>query len=499
MGFKSALLGVKSVGWFHFKNKTATLSRLNSHTHIDRRKLNKNFPLLSGTANDLLRNAISSVLGIPSDTDSVDLDDMTEAEAERLDKGLSAVFQSMKKSNPKKKTKTERIVATTVMHFRIRVLDLLESYAKSAASLEICLEILLSLIGMVELCVDSELKPLSDRLDKVLGKLLALRQFDSVANVEEEHFCKLLDTLIQRKVNPTVVDTFQKWLSKSVAFIVSNLHLLPQNGSVLAAITKYATEFLDTRTPKMNFTLLKDIFKLRWIGIWSIGVAMAEHGFDATNQNLRPLRRMQLFELLGQLYRNHGFIKQNAEPIGKWSRKIAGRVSKYVDGMQQMGHVQPKEFLALTTLLCEIHKCNRNVVVLKLNEKIDWKEIGEKVQIIRQKIPLVALESYQTFCNLNGMKAFKKSDIPETNGHSNANGDTNKKRKRKLSEKSTPAPSSDSGRVTESAKATKKQKKLNKEERMRIASEGLNDIAFASVSVDDVEMESNSESEGSEE
>lgn len=423
---------------------------------------------------------------------------MTEAEATRLDEGLSAVFQSMKKSNPKKKTKKERTVATTVMHFRIRVLDLVESYLKSAPSMEICLETMLQLLGMVELCVESELKPLSDRIDKVIAKLLSLRNFENVANVDESHLCQLLDGLMQRKVNPAVVDIFNKLLSKSVAFIVSNLHLVAQqDGSVLAAITKYATEFLDMRNPKMNFVLLKDIFKLRWIGIWHIGVSMAEHGFDSVNQN-RPLRRMQLFELLGQLYKNHAFIKQNSELIDKRSRKIVGRVIKYVDGMQQMNKVQPKEFLALTTLLCEIHKCSRNVDVLKLNKKIDWKEVGEKVQNIRQKIVLLSLDSYKTFCRLSDMIVLKNSDVhvADRNGHSIENGvastneHSNKKKKRKLQESADNAEGEE-----ENAKVNKKQKKLSKEERLRIASEGLNGISFSSVSVDDVEMESNSDSE----
>ncbi|XP_037033909.1 myb-binding protein 1A [Bradysia coprophila] len=446
-----------------------------------------------GTAADHLRNALSSVLGIPSDTESVDLDDMTEEEAARLDKGLSAVFQSMKKSNPKKKSKKERIVATTVMHFRIRVLDLVESYLKTAPSMEVCLEIMLALFGMVELSVDGELKPLYDRIDKVLAKLLSLRQFHSVANVEEDHLCKILDGLMERKVNPAVVEIFNKLLSKSVAFIVSNLHLVAkQNGTVLAAITTYATTFLDTRGPKMSFVLLKDLFQLRWIGIWSIGVSMAEHGFDSTNQNIRPLRRMQLFELLGQLYKNHGFIKQNSDSIGKWSRKIVGRVVKYVDAMQQMDKVQPKEFLALTTLLCEVHKGSRNVDILKLNDKIDWKGIGDKVQNIRQKIVLLSLDSYQMFCRQNGMKVLKKSDVQivaDRNGHSNGVTTTddhpvgNKKQKRKL------AKSSADNDEEETAKMNKKQKKLSKEERLRIASEGFNGISFASVSVDDVEVE----------
>lgn len=427
---------------------------------------------------------------------------MTEEEAARLDSGLSAVFQSMKKSNPKKKTKKERTIVTTVMHFRIRVLDLIESYLKSAPSMEICLEILLALFGMAELCVDGEMKQLSDRIDKVLVKLLSLRNFGNVANVDEEHLCKLLDGLMQRKVNPAVVESFNKLLSKSVAFIVSNVHLVAQqNGSVLAAITKYATEFLDTRNPKMNFVLLKDIFKLRWIGIWFIGVSMAEHGFDSAKQNLRPLRRMQLFELLGQLYNNHGFIKQNSELIEKRSRQIVGVIVKYVSGMQQTHNVQQKEFLALTTLLCEIHKCSRHVDILKLNEKIDWKDVSEKVQNIRRKIVLLSLDSYQTFCRLNGTKVLKKSDVhvADRNGHSNANGavtstneHANKKKKRKV-------PDGSDNEEQENPKANKKQKKQSKEERLRIASEGLNGISFASVSadvdVDDVELDSSSDTE----
>lgn len=85
------------------------------------------------------------------------------------------------------------------------------------------------------------------------------------------------------------------------------------------------------------------------------------------------------------------------------------------------------------------------------------------------------------------MKVLKKSDVqivPDTNGHSNGVVDhSNKKKKGKV-----PESVSDNSEV-ENAKANKKQKKLSKEECLRIASEGLNRISFASVSVDDVEME----------
>lgn len=423
---------------------------------------------------------------------------MTEAEAERLDKGLSAVFQSMKKRSTKKKSKKERTIATTVMHFRIRVLDLIESYLKSMPSMEICLEIMLALFNMNELCLDSDLKPLVDRIEKVLLKLLSLRNFENATNVKEEDLCKLLTELMDRKVNPAKVDTQNKLLSKGVAFIVSNLHLLEgKDDSVLSTITKYATEFLDKRNPSMNFSLLKDIFKLRWIGVWIIATSLVEHGLDTKNQNIRSFRRIQLFELLGLLYKNHGFIRQNPKLIDKRNRMIVAQINKYLDCMQQTEKVHQKEFLALVALYCEMYKCNRNVEVLKLNDKIDWKLIGEKVQSIRQKIVLISLDSYQIFCKLIGIVVLKKCDVQpaQQNGHVDSENDIqsidehqNVKKKRKIQQEVVNG-------EQENVKANKKLKKFSKEERLRIASEGLNGVSFASVSVDDVEMESNSDSE----
>lgn len=413
-----------------------------------------------------------------SDNDSIDLDDMTEEEAKRLDNGLSAVFQSQPKRNSKKKTKKERTIATTVMHFRIRVLDLIEIYLKGEPSMEICLEIMLALFNMIELCVDSDLKQLSDRVDKVLGKLLNLRNFENVANVVEHDLCKLLNELLTRKVNAAAVNMFNKLLSKSVAFIVSNVHSVEnQNGSVVTAITKYATEFLDTRNPKMSVSLLKDIFKLRWIGVWSIATSLAEHGLVTKKHNIRSLRRIQLFELLRQLYQSHGFIQQNAKAIDQWNGTIVARIVNYLNAMQQMNKIHPKELLALTAVLNEMQKCSHNVDVLGLKEKVNWKLVGDQVQSSRQKI--------------------KQSDVKTTdrNGHgldNNENGVSstdehqNVKKKRKVQETAVNG-------EQDNPKMNKKQKKLSKEERLRIASEGLNGISFASVSVDDVEMESDSE------
>lgn len=189
-----------------------------------------------GTVSDQLRNAVSTALGatIPVDTDadSVDLNDMKDEEAERLDEALSAAFQLMKKSgssasgNSKKKSKKERTTNTTVMHFRIRVLDLIEIYLKTNAALSITLEIMLALFNMIEYCTDGDLKPLSDKVDRVLKRLLALRNFENVDDVTPVHLRDLLKSLVEKKVNPITLSAHNQLLSKSFGFLISNSQLV---------------------------------------------------------------------------------------------------------------------------------------------------------------------------------------------------------------------------------------------------------------------------------
>lgn len=160
------------------------------------------------TATDKLRNAVSIALGASmiqdDDQASVDLNDMTEEEGRKLDEALAAAFKAIKKTSPSasKKSKSHRIQTTTVMHFRIRVLDLLEIYIQQKPTQLVTVEIMLNLFNMIEFCNENELKPLQNKVEKLLQKVTTIKQFekDEEGDITEENICDFIRLIVEKKV-----------------------------------------------------------------------------------------------------------------------------------------------------------------------------------------------------------------------------------------------------------------------------------------------------------
>ncbi|KAL5275672.1 MYBBP1A family protein [Megaselia abdita] len=160
------------------------------------------------TVTDKLRNAVSIALGssmkVDDDQCSVDLNDMTEEEGKQLDEALSAAFKAIKKTSPSatKKSKSHRIQTTTVMHFRIRVLDLLEIYLQNKPTQLVTIEVMLDLFNMIEFCNENDLKPLQNKVEKLLQKLTAIKQFekDEEGDINEENICDFIRLIVEKKV-----------------------------------------------------------------------------------------------------------------------------------------------------------------------------------------------------------------------------------------------------------------------------------------------------------
>ncbi|KAJ4426640.1 hypothetical protein ANN_26438 [Periplaneta americana] len=132
------------------------------------------------TVNDKLRMAVRDALGSAApltDTESVDIDDMDEAEGRRLDKALSEAFSMFKGTKTNKKSKKQQKDARVLMHFRIRAIDLLEIYLKSEhvgteASLSSYIDIMLVLFSLLEFCIkDLHQKPLENRVSQTIRKI----------------------------------------------------------------------------------------------------------------------------------------------------------------------------------------------------------------------------------------------------------------------------------------------------------------------------------------
>lgn len=142
---------------------------------------------------------------IDDDQGSVDLNDMTEEEGKQLDAALSAAFKGIKKTSPSatKKSKSHRIQTTTVMHFRIRVLDLIEIYLQNKPTQLVTIEIMLNLFNMIEFCNENDLKPLQNKVEKLLLKLTAIKQFenDEEGDIDEDNICDFIRLVVEKKVS----------------------------------------------------------------------------------------------------------------------------------------------------------------------------------------------------------------------------------------------------------------------------------------------------------
>lgn len=395
-----------------------------------------------------------------------------------------------------KKTKAERITHTSVMHFRIRVLDLIEIYLKTKPSLAITLEILLELVNMTELSRgNKDLQPLSARLDRILKTLFALREFSNVDDVTEINLSHLIESLLDKKVDAAAFDAHHKLLSKIAVFAINAAGTLETSAKVSAKSPLFLLldEKLRTLLQKkknfvINMSTFTDILKIRWHGVWLLAQSIAKYGL-LPEHNAKAIRRVQSLELLSTVYKNHGFIQQNAKELNKTIGCVERDIETYATSLKERNGVKTAEFAALLNLLLDVHKFEAATPEIK--SKLDWKLIGASVQAVRMTTA-VPYQIYAALCNRLSLTAIKNSDtvVQKTvnNGKQNGNGkkeadsddddeevaeeqpQQNGKRKRKA-----PETGKDKGKGKPDAKKLKKLKKL---ERLKLASAGLDELSF---------------------
>lgn len=460
------------------------------------------------TYTDVLRNAVSNALiGDRADDEvSVDLNDMDEEEGKRLDEALSNIFKTMMKPKQYKKTKGYRVETTTTMHFRIRVLDLIEIYIQHKPNLLIMVEIMITLYNMIEHCADAELKPLANKVEKVLGKLTALRHFVTIEDITEKNISDYLRIVIDRKVNAPIFEVHNKMKSKCCVFLIACTKVLRDEigdseapSDVVNLLEDYLDDFIKSRNPTLTSTILNDVFKMRWTGIWQLASHLATNGLS---QSTRTYRRIQVIEIIDTLYKNHELIRQDQKLSKKPLKLIEKQIQAVVQSLVDVENVSLKEFNTLLNTLSSTHRCHTKT---GLTSHLDNSTLCENIQTIRKKIKLENLQSYGRFCSAYNIKMIRNDEVSNqnlknhsklTNGHASVlhNGDHQEtaedessdeniqhtKKKKKNAEKNgnvVIANGSKKRKAPSNAVVDKrKEKRLRKEERMKALSKGLGDF-----------------------
>lgn len=439
------------------------------------------------TEADKLRNAISQALiasgstaGVDDDMESVDLNDMTEEEGRKLDEALANAFKAMKKTGSSdsqtKKSKSYRVKTTTVMHFRIRVLDLIEIYLQQKPSMLISIEIMLALFNMLEYCVGEELKPLQTKVEKTLQKLTSLKNYTTEEEeLKEENFVDFLRLIVEKKAPAPVFEIVNRMRNKCCCFLIGNSNKINADESskkILSLCQEYIQEFIKSRNPIINITLLSDIFKLRWHHIWDLAEDLTAQGISLQT---RTFRRIQVYEILSILYKNNDLQKHNEEQTKKHFKKIEKALKTHINDLtQNKSHKQSaKEFQTLLELVLNVQKAHQR---LNLPSALTSEDTLGTVQNLRKLIRLESTQIYQRFCGAFKLNVIRNTEVKQSGGMEENNSsdatESDEEMETKTNGNQTETNASQKRKVTANdARKLKKQKKL---QRLEAASRGLN-------------------------
>ena len=372
----------------------------------------------SQTTNDKLRQAVQAVLrnnGYQTDEESIDVDDISESEGKKLDDALAEAFKQFKPSAGKNSKKQSKEVEALI-HFRVRVLDLIDSYLDSTPSMDLCLEIMLPLLNLAEFCVRrTEQKPLLNRTRSTLKKLTGIRKFSAV-DVSEEVIIELYRSLLRKDTNNLLI--MQEIGDKvseccifllNCSFLVSPSENMPGKtkktlNKTLVNITKETLQtFCNVRSNVLPFTFFKNIF----LRNWKQNVKLIPFLYDKLfRENVRPYKKMQIMNLLETFYTNKRLISAHLEYIRNKLQSVENQsFNKFLDIFKQLkDEAQPKVektvfMTGILSLLTAIKKSPLDT------NSFPWIELGESVREYKSSRTFAndAKKVYNKFCQAVGI------------------------------------------------------------------------------------------------
>ncbi|PSN57118.1 hypothetical protein C0J52_01317 [Blattella germanica] len=449
------------------------------------------------TVNDKLRMA-----------ESVDIDEMDEEEGRRLDQALSDAFRLYKTSKSNKKAKKQIRDDRILMHFRIRIVDLLEIYLKSEhagteASLASYIDIMLALFNLLEFCIrDAHQKPLENRVRACLKRLSSARKNLSLDGVTQEILADALKRLLEKgekTTGPVFLDMGNK-IAECCSYLVRCSQRLPasdQNVSLIVEIYKNAlTNFFRKRDCLLQPAVFTSVLQTAWEGNWTLVPLLVQYAFDP---EVRPFRQHQALTWLVLFFRNGRFrtlentdekLKEVERLLSKKSIEVSIQLlnlfQAYVKGKDK--GLKPKFLQLLFNLFFAIFRLYGNDK--KEDSGVDWTAIGERMLAYREKEPVQREKKEDV--NASVSDDLSKKDVEKMEADSDDNDEDSSGEEMETDDDD--HSDDDDGEketVTKKPKEKKKQKrkrqnvaKLKKKSRdLRLASmsEGLESITFSGL------------------
>lgn len=430
------------------------------------------------TINDSLRLAVQTALGKHVEGEDIDLDEMDDDEGEKLDIALANAFKILRQNRKQKQTKAQKMAEKTLLHFRMRALDLIDIYLKNNPQMEICLETLIFFFDLMPVAIkEDKHTPLLPRLDGIFQQLSSLKSFslETVANVTPKHLADTLTNILDKTVKEKTNIQHLNHFSRAIIFIINCsqmlLKLTPGDDEVLGIMVLKMQEFLTHRNPTLQLTTFIKILSTQWNGNFKLATFISDAGLKSTT---RSLRRSQSLQMLKTFFKNHNLLSQNEKQAKKYSGKICGNLKVYAS---ELSEIPEPEILELIQF----------VLALKNLKEFEVKdELVEAIQKFREKLQLKPniLSSYKSFCNVMKIP-FVGNDKVEVK--INGNGISENGKTSSNNEKSTTENGTNKKRKNNN---NNKEKKMRKKMQLEIASKGFDEnFSFTNNATNDVILE----------
>lgn len=397
-----------------------------------------------------------------NDEDSdIDVDKISPEEGKRLNEALGSAFKMlMEHRNLKKKKKTKSVLMAdkALLHFRMRILDLVEIYLKNSPQIEICLEILLFFFDLMPIA--STQPELKARFEKIFVQLSQLKTFslETVQNVTQKNLAETFTNILEKTSREKTNIQQQNYFKHTCVFIIYSSHILQklsndEDDEVLKTIIEHMTQFISHRNPTLQLTTFMKILSIQWPENFKLARMISD---DGLKPDVRSLRRIQSLQMLREFFKNHFLFQQNQKKATKYFTKIFNHLKSYAADVNE---VPQPEFFELVHFM----KTMKNVKDFTAkDELIAAIQKFRKHLILKQNI----LNAYRDLCN--SMKfEFITNDKVDPSSVKNSN-----------ETESTVVKNGDGKR--KQSKGNKMEKKLKKMQELEEASKGLDtSIHFA--------------------
>ena len=471
------------------------------------------------TVTDRLRMAVRQALGdasIQTDDDDINVDDIEEQEGKRLDESLAAAFRILRE-NRQTRSKRQEKSAQALTHFRIRVIDLLETYLECGPSMAVALDMVLPLFTLLQYCIkDPHQKPLQDRVRSCLKKLSTVKKFKDTENVDENLLTVILKALIEKGERTTsVYHEMCDKLAECCTFLVRCAQQANvSTDSVVEIYGESLTAFFKRRDCVLSPLLFKCLFQLQWEGNWQLAPLLVDFAFDNT---IRSFRRGYALEFLTIFYNNGRLVHldtKHSDIRMKMEKKLCKNTISTLrelpckDENEQpvasngnpIGKEVKQRYVALLLTLL------RSVYIHHLPPAWNWKDVGNVIITYKTHVSLakdtkvaynklavqigIPLNIYtKTVKNehnkINGeaidtANNIEESEVTQENGDAHSDTDSSPSKKSELKKK-------------KKSKSKQKDKQLLKKEarmlREKAMSEGFEAFNFSSFALNDQQSE----------